>query len=363
MKGTAESYSGFAPPSLRLRCQDAGGLASREPLDTVPATAATLDSGRSSPLLMPSRIYTHRRTAPILSVAVLGLLMAAAALPAGSQQSSSDQTGLSPAQFLLLQGSGCAVRYIPGGLDRAHHLLNRLQLLTDYFHDWTEMPSPTMVYVMNREEWGRAGLADVYGLPLRLSRTSIAVPGAGDSETVSFWHRILGSDRVPLIPGVPLQGTMEEAGTMAVADVLLQVDVARGFVERTGMRGRQLWLGEVASHAVAQVVFDKHEARKAEEIAATYHRLGDRLGGARAHAVSEYRPLPVEGREGTERWLWFQAQFFDGARVLTRKHGVKAIKRLLKMTEENGGLLSEAQVLGRYPELAAWLQSAFAAEP
>lgn len=147
---------------------------------------------------------------------------------------------------------------------------------------------------------------------------------------------------------------------MAIADVLLQVETARGFVERTGMQGRQYWVGEVVSHAVAQLLFDKHESRKAKEIEATFRRLGERLGGSRAHPASQYRPLPVEGEQGLDRWLWFQSQFYDGARLLTRKKGPKIVKRLLKWAEESGGLLSGTQLLEHFPELGGWHETAFA---
>jgi hypothetical protein len=289
-----------------------------------------------------SRTTCRRPTAVLSLVAALWL--------AGGPVAAQEEARLRPQDFLVLQGAGCAVRYTPGGLDRAHHLLNRVQLLTDYFQDWSEMPTPTVVYVMNREEWVRAGLPPVYGMPLRLSRTSIAQAASGDDPTVGFWRRTLGVERLPLIPGVPLQGTMEEAAAMAIADVLLQVETMRSFVERMGLQGRQYWVGEVVSHALAQLLFVEHESRS----------LGERLGGPGAHDADEYRPLPLEGEGGLERWLWFQSQFFDGGQLLSRKDGMKTVKRLLKAAKESGGLLTESQLLAQQPKLAGWLETAFA---
>ena len=273
----------------------------------------------------------------------------------------SAQEALAPSSFLTLFGKGCAVRYTSGSLDRAHHILKRLELLTYYFNLWNDVPTPTAVYVLFREEWERVGFATDYGIPLRSSPTAIFAPAVGDDGTVSLWRQLLATERLPLVPGVPLIGTAEHAASLALADVLLQVEASRGFVQRAHLLGREAWIGEVVAHVSAVTIFFMYERPELPEITTAFAAMGETLGGESAFGGSDFAPgLAAQGGEELRKWLWFQAQFHRGALIIFEKDGKKAIKKLRRLSDKSGGLVPLPALLERYPDLRPWLDSSFA---
>ena len=267
---------------------------------------------------------------------------------------------LSTAGFLTLDGAGCAVRFAPGALDRAHHLLRRLELVTFHLNRWNDVPVPTAVLLLTREEWRKAGLPGEYGVPIRVGPTTVISPAQGDSGTVALWTDLLGTSRLPMVFGTPLRGTAAEAATMALSDVFLQIETARGFVQRAGLLGSEAWIGELAAHTAALVVFKTHEKDRLPEIAATFERLGTRLAGSRA-LWSDFQPtLNLGTRAEVEKWLWFQARFHEGARIVLFKDGKGAVGKLQKMSKKGSGVLGRDELERRYPALRDWLASSFA---
>ena len=299
-----------------------------------------------------------RRTASLaLPVALL-----AAAPPLLSQ--SQDQAPLAPSSFLTLMGKSCAVRYISGSLDRAHHVLRRMEFVTSYFNEWSDVPVPIVGYVLTRDEWRRAELPTSYGVPLRSGPTAVFVPAAGDEGTVALWRRLLATDRLPMVPGVPLVGTAEQAATMALADVSLQVELARGFVQRARLLGREAWIGEVSAHVAALTVFDLLERDRVPEINATYRDLGVRLGGEAAYALQSFLPAFMARDDDTlDQWLWFQSQFQRAAVMIHDKDGKKSVKKLVQLSEQGRGQILAPDLLERYPDLQSWLLTTFAPAP
>ncbi len=274
-----------------------------------------------------------------------------------------DAADLGNRQFLQLTGEGCAVGFRAGALDRAHHLLRRLEVVTYYFNRWSDVPVPIAAYLLDREGWKDYELTGVYGIPLRPGPVAVMAPAEGDDEAVLWWREALGTSQVPMVPGVPLKGTPEGAGALAIADVLMQVEAARGFVQRVGLLGRSAWAGEVAAHLAALVIFGEHEPGRLPDIGSFYARLYESQGGGSANALSAYSPLLSQGdAEEMRTWLWFQGAFYEGARRIYAKSGKKSVKALLKLSRESGGVLSEEKLVEKYPELSGWLQGAFGAE-
>ncbi len=250
------------------------------------------------------------------------------------------------------------MRFFAGSLDRAHHLLRRLELVTAELNRWSDVPVPTAVYLVNREEWLQAQLPGVYGIPIRAGPTSVIAAAQGDPETVRMWTSLLGVAELPMVFGTPIQGTAQEAATLALGDVLLQVETARGFVQRAGLLGSEVWIGELAAHVSALVIFRLHEPTRLGEIGATFDRLADRLGGGGTPALRGFRPnLVQEGTEQIEAWLWFQARFHQGARILVERDGKNTVAKLQKLSRRAGGTLREEDLRERYPDLRAWLES------
>lgn len=253
-------------------------------------------------------------------------------------------------RFLSLHGEGCAVGFLPGGLDRADHLLRRVELVTHYFGKWADAPVPLAVYALGRSDWREVGLPGVYGLPLRSGPNAVFAPAEGDAGTVELWRRLLAVERVPSPFGQPLRGSAEEAGALALADVLLQVETARGFVQRAGLLGARSWVGEVAAHAVALVIFQLHEPERLDEIGRLYGRLAAGLGGDGANPAGSFSPMLQQGGpHEVERWLWFQGVYHEAARRILARDGRKSVKRLQAMSRKSAALLPASAVLERYP--------------
>jgi hypothetical protein len=265
--------------------------------------------------------------------------------------------------FLTLSAGACAVRYRSGGLDRAHYVLRRLDLVTRQLNDWSEVPVPVAVYLLERSGWSQVGLQGVYGVPVRTGPTAVALAAEGDSGTVALWRALLEADAVPLVPGVPLRGTTEEAATLAIADVLLQVEAARGFVQRAGLLGDRAWIGDVVAHVAAVSIFQKHERSRLPEIAALFRRLRETTARGGGYSLDSFSPGPGPRDESElRRWLWYQAAFFEAAHSLVERHGRKAVPRLQKLAGDRR-ILREAELLAEFEELSAWRQRLAAEAP
>ena len=264
---------------------------------------------------------------------------------------------LGEGSFRTLNGRGpAAVRYTTA-LDRAHHVLQRLDLLAFYFDRWSDVPVTLAAYIMNRDEWRRAGLDTPYGLPIRSGPKSIIAPAEGDDQTVLLWQEILGDDGLPRIDGQPIYGTRRQAASLLAADTLMQVEASRAFVERGGLIGTEGWIGDLMSHVVSTWISSKHETSRSAEIDALFSSMERRYGKPEISAsLGQYSPLLLyQGREGIERWLWYQGMFHRGANIVLAKNGEKTMPRLIKLSRKNGGRLSAELLLQQYPELSAWL--------
>jgi hypothetical protein len=300
------------------------------------------------------------RQAGVLALgAVLSLVLALARAPAGQAQVTvldppPSEAPRLPERFLTLVGKSSAVRYTSGSLDRAHHVLARLDAVAARLNRWTEFPVSSAVYVLDRAQWRAAELPGIYGIPLRLGPSALAVPALGDAGTVGLWRRVLGVESLPLVPGIPLRGTPEEAATLAIADVLLQLESARTLVERGDLRPARPWIAELAAHAAALGVVAALEPDRLSEITATLTRVAERLGGPGAYSLEEYSPQLLGGDESQIRhWLWAQGAFTEGAAILVARDGKGTLPRLRKLARSSGGLSATA-LADRYPELEAW---------
>lgn len=262
--------------------------------------------------------------------------------------------------FISIQGERAVVAFLPGGLDRAHHLLRRLDNLGSTFRRWRkDLVVPLAAYVVDREQWGKIELPGLYGLPLRTGPTSIFVPASGDGEAIRMWRSALGVGTLPMVPGVPVTGSPEEAAVLALSDVLTQFEASRGFVIGAGLVGQDGWMQEVAAHTVALVVFDQAEPQRRAEIVDLFRRLRERMGGKRRHDDRHFtHGLLNGGEEEVQAWLWYQGVFFEAANILVTKDGKRAVPRLLKMAQKGG--LQRADLFERYVDLPAWHRNWFA---
>lgn len=256
--------------------------------------------------------------------------------------------------FLLeLRGEPVSVLYTPGSLDRAVRVQRRFEPLAQDFADWSRHSTGLAIVVLSREEWSAAGLTEPYGLPGRFGERNLALPAWGDPGTVELWRRLLHRP-LPALPGAPIRGTPEEAASLFLGDVLGEIDGARLLLEAAGYSGRETWVAEVTAHAVARSAFLRHESGQLGEIEGLFAQF------SRSDGESHPPPLDRFSSSGDlEERLWYQARFFEAARVLSRTDDRQAAKKLLKRARKRGGTLAAADLLRWYPGLSDWLEHSF----
>lgn len=253
--------------------------------------------------------------------------------------------------LLALRGEAVVVNYSPGALDRAHHVQQRLELLTEDASRWMNTELRLRVFVLDRREWSEMGIGLPYGLPTRLAGNVLAVPAAGDDGTVTLWTRLCGEPPPPL-PGRPLQGTAEEASSLALSDLLAEVEAARTLLSLAGIRGETAWVHQVMAHLLALAAFERYERARLDEIEEFFATLG--------RGVDE-TPSLARYTEGVElaTLLWFESRFHAGARLVLDNGKKNEAKALLRLARRSGGILERAVVVQRYPALGAWLRETF----
>ena len=256
-------------------------------------------------------------------------------------------------RLMAYAGEHVSVRYAPGALDRALHVTNRLDLVVGELEKWLDMSLPLTALVLDRAEWDRAALTRPYGLPLPLSIGSVAVPGVGDAGTVRKWKTWLGTE-LPPVGGVPLVGTAEQASTLLLADVFLQVEVCEQLLSRTALARSDPWIRGVLSHLAALSLWNDNEPSRSAELIMIFTRLRGQIPPLLAFEAERLRK--GEPRLTTERWLLAEAHLFEGASVAHAAGGSKTFKKLLK-TMRKGEAPTRGQVLAVYPGLGTWLEA------
>jgi hypothetical protein len=290
---------------------------------------------------------------PLPTILVLALLSPASGVN-GQQQGADLEKKFGRGAFQTLSGNHSLVRYSAGSLDRAHHLLNRLEALSWQFDRWSDDPGLLGVYLLRPDEWRELAPPDLYGLPMRLTPTVMLAPAVGTESSVRLWRGWLGADGLPTLPGTPLVGEHDEVASLMVADVFLQLEASRGFVRSAGIVGETVWMTDLLAHVVALEVFHEFEKARLDDLDRLFDRLDTRLADA-AVPLDQYRPW-VYGADDMqiERWLWFQAQLERGARPILQREGRGAIKRIEKLRRRDGGVLRWQTLVDRYPHLAQW---------
>ena len=182
-----------------------------------------------------------------------------------------------PAEPLMsYSGEEVAMRYVPGALDRAVHVAMRLDLVIAELRSSLDVVFPLTAIVLGRDEWERRGLTRTYGLPQPLSVGSIAVPAAGDAGTVRKWKTWLGTE-LPDIGGVPLVGTADDASSLMLSDLVLQVEVCELIFDRTPMGAADPWIRGLFSHLAAISLWSTFEPRRMPEIESVWARMRDQI--------------------------------------------------------------------------------------
>lgn len=282
-------------------------------------------------------------------------------LPAASMAEESDfkaptRLYTEPQQlFLLLRlpGDRATIRYTPGHLDRAANLQSRLELSARIFERWTDRPIELMAYVLGGDDWTQANFGMPYGIPIRVGRLGVAAPAAGDDSTIRLWAKML-QGILPTVHGLPLRGTPQEAASLVVVDIVIQLLVAEALVDEVRVGGDQHWVRGLMTHVVALGLVKSFDEGRLPDLDAMYALLTQEHG-VRAFSARDYQPdLALHD------WLWFQAQFHAGAKVLIDKEGRDAVKKMIKLSKKQGTVPGDL-LLKRYKPLNEWFHTSFAA--
>lgn len=258
------------------------------------------------------------------------------------------------AYLIRLPGDFATVRYTPFSLDRAARLQSRLELALRSWDRWINADVQVNAFVLSREEWERSGYTVEYGIPVRVGRTAIAVPAAGDAGTVALWSEVLGG-MLPQVQGAPIRGTPQQVATMVLADIVAQLLVAEIVIDETGLAGDQNWLRGFNTHVASLEFVQRKESARMPDLDAMY-RWVIQQRGEKIMSGRDYQP-----DVNFEDWLYFQACFHFGAHALLDKAGKGGLKKLRKLGKKDGNVLQAERVLRQYEGVDAWFHQTFSA--
>lgn len=248
------------------------------------------------------------------------------------------------------------MHYTPGALDRAVHVQERFELLAEQFKSWGGQPGLTAVYLISREEWEETDLEEPFGLPGSLGTSQVALGSWGDEGSIDLWEELLGRD-LPAVPDTSMRATPQEASSLWLGDLVAQVRVAGGLLETSGYYGDEPWVDGLLAHLVSLSASRIYEEIQMPQIARFWLALSQQGGGPGARALSGRPQADAPAEE-----LWYEAQFYEGARIVLEAEGKAAPKKALKLAKKGDGRISGAELLGKYPTLGRWLATSFGQE-
>ncbi len=255
--------------------------------------------------------------------------------------------------LLTLPGERVTVRYPPETLDRATRVQARLEAIDRLWASFAPQPLGWSATILRRAEWESAGLGG-WGAPQRIGPGQFLVPAEGDAGTVAF-ARSLSGGVLPDPGGDPLTGTREEAGSLIVADLLLEIEAARALAGAAPLSGDAPWVTGVLIQLAVRYAWERAEPEQMLGYVAIVDAISAAQGGPRARRLDDYRGgLPFE----TE--LWYQAQFVRGADAIWVEAGWMGTARRLDKWRRKGVPVTAAELEKKYPALALWKRDAFA---
>jgi hypothetical protein len=261
--------------------------------------------------------------------------------------------------LMVYNGEESAIRYTPGALDRAVHVARRLDLIIAEMRKPLGVVLPITAIVLSREEWERKGLERTYGLPQPLSVGTIALPAAGDAGTVNKWKTWLGTG-LPDIGGVPMVGTRDDASSLMLSDLLMQVEVCELILDRTPVAAAEPWIRGLLSQLAALTLWSDFEPSRVPEIDHVWASLRGQLPPLLA--LEQRRIEAGQPPLRMEHWLLAESYLFDGAaRALASGKksgdGVKSFRKLLKTMVKDAKPPTRDELVALFPVLVEWLDS------
>ncbi|MEO1088935.1 MAG: hypothetical protein AAFY88_32310, partial [Acidobacteriota bacterium] len=241
-----------------------------------------------------------------------------------------------------LPGDFVEMQYTLGALDRAARLQTRINEMLRR----GDAAFQITVYVLNRDQWASARFNMPYGIPVRVGPSGLAVPASGDSGTAKLWNDL--QLPLPSAPGIVYRGGPGHAPSELMADIVALALAGEIYADLTRLAGDEFWLRGLVSHLVALDYMRRAEPEFKLELDVLYRQIrGERP--ARSLAASDYR-ADISMRD----WIWFQAQFHEGALAVIEEEGRGVRRRLEKIRKRNSGVVTATAALGRWDTLRAW---------
>lgn len=254
---------------------------------------------------------------------------------------------------LTLPGDFATMQYSLGQLDRAARLQFRLEPQLRAYRRWLNLELDVTAHVLTRRHWDEGRIDMPYGVPVRVGRSGLAAPAESDEAAGRLWAGL--GVTLPSSTSPSLRGLGQQGPTLVMADFLSQLLTAEIVVDQIpGLAGNKHWVRGFVTHLTLVSYFARTEEESLRDLDLFFTQVlaqpHDRL------AASDYHPDVQLGD-----WLWFQARFYRGAKLLAEDEGRDVLKKMLKLRKRNGGLLTDAALLGKYKGLSAWYHESFAA--
>ncbi len=257
--------------------------------------------------------------------------------------------------FLPLVTNFGTVLYPPAYLDRASAVMDRLQLTGVELYIWSKNAVKVDLLVFDLAGWQKRFPDRLFGLPARVSPTSIAVAANGTPGTVRVWGMLLGRP-VPPAPGRPILGTSEQAMTLILCDIMLQLELGKIYAEQVGYgEGSARWPIDVMAHLTAIAFLDSHDVGQLRIYDDLFATWGEDPGPHSLESLEEGLPLAKQ--------LWYQARFREAAALIREEDASHAISRIGRKMRKRKEREPAEVILDLYPELEGWLESAFGVPP
>lgn len=306
-----------------------------------------------------SRPRTLRRSAALAVLAAALLILAASEAAAVEPGQIQAPTKLhhqpNVADVVTLPGDFVTMRYSVGHLDRAARLQFRLDPQMRAYERWVDLKIDVTTFVLSERHWQQSRINMPFGVPVRVGRVALAAPADPGEDALRLWAGLGFSLPSPTPSTDLMRGTPQGSVALAMADLVSQLQLAEIVVDQSHLAGNKHWLRGLMTHVLLVKYLDKHEEEVLREFDIYYRQvLGERP--QKALAPSDYRPVIELGD-----WLWFQARFHFGAKLLLEAEGRGVVKKLQKLRERNGGVLTAASLLDKYDNLSTWYHDGFAA--
>jgi len=259
-------------------------------------------------------------------------------------------------ELLLLSGHATDLRYTPDALDRAAQVQRRLEEMAEVFQLIAGDPVRLEALVLDRAAWAKLLPERAWGLPALTLPGVFAVAAEGDEESVRRVRALTGG-WLPPLPGTPFRGTADEAAALAAADTLLQLGVARAFLEDRQLRGEEPWLSALLAQLLARVTWERTDAGQMHLVADQFDRMAQVAGRGQPLRLSDYQlGLPL-----AEDLAW-EAAFLRGADLAWVEMGEGRALRYLRYLMRARAVVTREELEKEVPALAAWAYASFVPE-